>query len=278
VWRSDDRGDSWTKISGDLTRNLDWRVLPIMGRVWDPPPAGAPPSLNDPISLHESTTALSNVVALDESPLAEGLIYAGTDDGLLQITEDAGKTWRKIEDFPGVAKWAYISDVFASPRDSNTVFVALNNWQRGDYAPYIVKSTDRGRTFTNITGNLPAKHDVWGIIQDHINGDLLFAGTEFGAFTSVDGGKNWIMLKGNMPLARRCATSSAEELQRPRARHVRSRHLDSRRLQRTARHDGTDRRLKRRASIPTRDTPPLQHRRRCAERADVSAPNPNWAR
>lgn len=100
-----------------------------------------------------------------------------------------------------MAKWAYISDVFASPRDSNTVFVALNNWQRGDYAPYIVKSTDRGRTFTNITGNLPAKRDLWGIIQDHINGDLLFAGTEFGAFTSVDGGKNWIMLKGNMPLA-----------------------------------------------------------------------------
>lgn len=201
VWRSDDRGDNWTKISGDLTRNLNWQILPIMGRVWDPVPAGAPPSLNDPISLHESTTALSNVVALDESPLMEGLIYAGTDDGLLQITEDAGKTWRKIEDFPGVPKWSYISDVFASPRDANTVFVTLNDWQRGNYAPYIMKSTDRGKTFTSITGNLPPKHDVWGIIQDHINGDLLFAGTEFGAFTSVDGGKNWIMLKGNMPLA-----------------------------------------------------------------------------
>ena len=84
-------------------------------------------------------------MSLDESPLMEGLIYAGTDDGLLQVTEDGGKNWRKIEDFPGVPKWTYVSDIFASPRDANTVFVALNNWQRGDYKPYLVKSTDKGR-------------------------------------------------------------------------------------------------------------------------------------
>ena len=90
--------------------------------------------------------------------------------------------------FPGVPQYTYVSDVFASPRDANTVFVALNNWQRGDYKPYLVKSTDRGRTFTNITGNLPDRHDVWSVIQDHVNGNLLFAGTEFGVFTSVDGG------------------------------------------------------------------------------------------
>lgn len=201
VWRSDDRGDTWTKISGDLTRNLDWRVQPLMGRVWDPVPAGSPPSLHDPISLHESTTALSNVVALEESPLLDGLIYAGTDDGLLQVTEDGGKNWRMLDTFPGIPKWAYVSDIFASPRDSNVVFVAFNDWQRGNYAPYILRSNDRGKTFTSITGNLPAKHDVWGIIQDHINGDLLFAGTEFGVFTSVDAGKSWIQLKGNMPVA-----------------------------------------------------------------------------
>jgi hypothetical protein len=162
---------------------------------------GATPSIHDPISLHESTTALSNVVALEESPLMEGLIYAGTDDGLLQVTEDGGKNWRMLDTFPGIPKWAYVSDIFASPRDANVVFVAFNNWQRGDFAPYILRSNDRGRTFTSITGNLPAKHDVWGIIQDHINGDLLFAGTEFGVFTSVDAGKSWIQLKGNMPVA-----------------------------------------------------------------------------
>ena len=92
-----------------------------------------------------------------------------------------------------------MSDVFASPRDANTVFVALNNWQRGDYKPYLVKSTDRGRTWTNITGNLPDRHNVWSVIQDHLNGNLLFAGTEFGLFTSVDGGASWVQLKGGMP-------------------------------------------------------------------------------
>ena len=189
VYRSDDRGDSWARISPDLTRQLKWDELPIMGKVW---PA-------DSVAYHESTTALSNIVSLDESPLMEGLIYAGTDDGLLQITEDGGRNWRRIEDFPGVPKWTYVSDVFASPRDANTVFVALNNWQRGDYKPYLVKSADRGQTWSNIAANLPDRHDVWSVIQDHVNGNLLFAGTEFGLFTSVDGGASWVQLKGGMP-------------------------------------------------------------------------------
>ena len=92
-----------------------------------------------------------HIVSIDESPLLEGLIYVGTDDGLLQVTEDGGKNWRKVEDFPGVPKWTYVSDVFASPRDANVVFVAFNNWQRGDYKPYLAASSDdRGRTFTTI--------------------------------------------------------------------------------------------------------------------------------
>ena len=143
----------------------------------------------------------SNIVAIDESPLLEGLLYAGTDDGLVQVTDDGGKNWRKIEQFPGVPQWTYVTDVFASPREADTVFVTLNNWQRGDYKPYIVKSVDRGKTWTNITSNLPDKHDVWSIVQDHVNGDLLFAGTEFGLFTSVDGGKKWVQLRGGMPPA-----------------------------------------------------------------------------
>ena len=121
--------------------------------------------------------------------------------GCVQVTEDGGKNWRKVEQFPGVPQWTYVTDVFASPRDVDTVFVTLNNWQRGDYKPYIVKSTDRGRTWTNISSDLPAKHDVWSIIQDHVNGNLLFAGTEFGVFASVDGGQHWVQLKGGMPPA-----------------------------------------------------------------------------
>jgi photosystem II stability/assembly factor-like uncharacterized protein len=189
LYRTDDRGDTWTVISGDLSRNLKREEIPIMGKVW---PAGS-------VALNVSTTALSNIVSLDESPLLEGLIWVGTDDGLVQVTEDGGKNWRKIEQFPGVPQYTYVSDAFASPRDANTVFVTLNNWQRGDYKPYIVKSADRGRTWTNITGNLPDRHDVYSVIQDHLNGDLLFAGTEFGLFFTVDGGRNWVQLKGGMP-------------------------------------------------------------------------------
>jgi len=189
LYRSDNRGDNWVRASPDLSRNLNRDTLPIMGKVW---PAGS-------VALNGSTTALSNVVTIDESPVLEGLIWIGTDDGLVQVTEDGGKTWRRLEDFPGVPKYTYVADVFASPRDANTVFVALNNWQLGDYKPYLVRSTDRGRTWTNITGNLPAKHDVWSVVQDHVNGNLLFAGTEFGVFVSVDGGANWAALKGGLP-------------------------------------------------------------------------------
>jgi len=191
LYRSDDRGGSWARVSGDLTRNLDYSEIPIMGKLW---PA-------DSIAFHESTTTLSTIVAVDESPMQEGLIYVGTDDGLFQISENGGKTWTKVDTFPGVPKWTYVSDVFASPTDVNTVFVALNNWQTGDYKPYLVKSTDRGKTFTNITGNLPPKNNVWAVIQDHVNPNLLFVGAEFGVFVSVDAGKQWTQLKGGLPTA-----------------------------------------------------------------------------
>ncbi len=189
LYRSDDRGDTWTKISPDLSRNLDYKTIPIMGKVWD----------DGAIAFHESTTALSNIVSISESPMMGGLLYVGTDDGLIQVTEDDGKNWRKVETFPGVPKWTYVSDVYASPKDEDTVFATFNNWQTGDYKPYVLKSADRGKTWTNITGDLPAKHDVWALAQDEVNGDLLFAGTEFGLFFTVDGGAHWTQLKGGMP-------------------------------------------------------------------------------
>ena len=190
LYRSDDRGDSWTRVSPDLSRNLNPYEIPIMGRVWP----------RDAVALNNSTTPLSNIVSLDESPLLEGLLYVGTDDGLVQVSEDGGKNWRKVDEFPGVPQWTYVTDVFASPRDVNTVFATLNNWQRGDYTPYVVKSADRGRTWTNISGDLPARHDVWTIVQDHENASLLFVGTEFGVFASFDGGSKWVQLKGGMPV------------------------------------------------------------------------------
>jgi photosystem II stability/assembly factor-like uncharacterized protein len=192
LYRTDDRGDSWNRISGDLSRNLDPAEIPIMGKHWDP---------KTTVSWNRATTALSNIVTIDESPLLEGLLYVGTDDGLLQVSEDAGKTWRRVESFPGVPPGTYVTDVFASPRDSDVLFVALNNWQRGDYKPYLLRSTDRGRTFTSVAGNLPARHPVWAVVQDNVNGDLLFAGTEFALFFSVDGGRQWVQLRGGLPVA-----------------------------------------------------------------------------
>jgi len=190
LYRTEDRGDSWTRISPDLTRQLDAAEVSIMGKQWDRATT---------VGFNRATTALSNIVSVDESPLLSGLIYAGTDDGLLQVTEDGGTTWRKTEDFPGVPKYTYVADVMASPKDANVVFVTLNDWQRGNYKPYVARSNDRGRTFTSITGNLPARHPAWSIIQDHVNPNLLFLGTEYGLFFTVDGGAHWVQLKGGLP-------------------------------------------------------------------------------
>ena len=189
LYRSDDRGDSWVTISPDLTRQLDATKIEIMGKVW--------PTTS--VAFNQATTTLSTITAIDESPLLEGLLYVGTDDGLVQVSDDGGRNWRKTDKFPGVADYAYVTDVFASPREAGTVFVALNNYQRGDYKPYIVRSTDKGRNWTSISGNLPARSGVWSIVQDHVSGNLLFAGLEFGVWFTVDGGQSWTQLKGGIP-------------------------------------------------------------------------------
>jgi photosystem II stability/assembly factor-like uncharacterized protein len=189
LYRSDDRGDSWVTISPDLTRQLDATKIEIMGKVW--------PTTS--VAFNQATTTLSTITAIDESPLLEGLLYVGTDDGLVQVSDDGGRNWRKTDKFPGVADYAYVTDVFASPREAGTVFVTLNNYQRGDYKPYIVRSTDKGRNWTSISGNLPARSGVWSIVQDHVSGNLLFAGLEFGVWFTVDGGQSWTQLKGGIP-------------------------------------------------------------------------------
>ncbi|MFP6640956.1 MAG: glycosyl hydrolase, partial [Myxococcota bacterium] len=189
LYRSDDRGDNWSPVSPDLTRDLDRDAIPIMGQIWP----------KDAVGRHLYTTTLSVISALDESPLREGLIYVGTDDGLFQATEDGGKSWRRVERFPGLPVHSYVTDVFASPLDADTVFVTFNNWQRGDFRPYVYKSTDQGRNWSAITGNLPSRSGAWSIVQDHVDRDLLFVGMEFGVFFSVDGGRDWVQLKGGMP-------------------------------------------------------------------------------
>ena len=190
LFRSDDRGDTWKLISGQLSRGLDRNKLPVMGKIWGP----------DAIAKHTSTDPFGNSSALAESPKREGLIYVGTDDGLIQVTEDGGKNWRKIESFPGVPDMTYVSRIVASQHDADTVYAAFENHKRSDFAPYLLKSTDRGKSWTSIKSNLPANGPVLAIAEDHVNPSLLFAGTEFGLFFTVDGGQKWIQLKGGMPV------------------------------------------------------------------------------
>ena len=191
VWRSDDRGDSWTAISTDLTRNQERITLPIMGKqqswdaAWD---LGAMSNYN-------------TITSLAESPLQAGLIYAGTDDGIVQVTEDGGENWTKIEvgSMPGVPKTAFVNDIKADLHDVNTVYIALDNHKYGDYAPYLLKSTNRGKTWSTMHGNIPDRTLVWRIVQDHVKPELLFAATEFGIYFTINGGEKWLKLKGGAP-------------------------------------------------------------------------------
>jgi photosystem II stability/assembly factor-like uncharacterized protein len=191
VWRSENRGDGWTPISGDLTRNEERIELPIMDKVqsWD--------SAWDFYAMSNYNT----ITSLAESPLKEGLIYAGTDDGLIQVTEDGGENWNAVEvgRLPGVPKTAFVNDIKADLFDENTVYVALDNHKFGDLNPYLLKSTNRGKSWKSIVGNIPERTLVWRIVQDHVKPELMFLGTEFGVYFTIDGGGKWIKLKGGVP-------------------------------------------------------------------------------
>jgi hypothetical protein len=190
LFRSDDRGDSWRAISPDLTRRIDRNKLKMMDRVWSV----------DSVAKNASTSFYGNIVALAESPRLEGLLYAGTDDGLLQVSEDGGEAWRKAESFPGVPETTYVSCLVASQHDDGTVYAAFDNHKNADFKPYVVKSADRGRTWASIAGDLPERGSVYALAEDPVNPGLLFAGTEFGLFFTTDGGKRWVQLKGGMPM------------------------------------------------------------------------------
>lgn len=189
LFRSDDRGDSWTPISGDLTRQLDRNQLPVMGKIWGP----------DAVFKHGSTSLYGNCVALTESPRQQGLIYVGTDDGLIQITEDGGKTWRKVDRFPGVPERTYVSKLVASQHNASTVYACFDNHKNGDFTPYILKSTDAGKTWTSIAADLPSRGTVYCVAEDHVDPNLLFVGTEFGLFVTLNGGTNWHRIKNGLP-------------------------------------------------------------------------------
>ena len=187
VWKSENRGDSWLPISGDLTRNENRIELPIMGRKqswdnsWD---VGAMSNYN-------------TITSLSESPVKKGLIYAGTDDGFIQITKDGGENWNKIPvSSLGLPKRSFVNDIKADIYDENIVYVVLDNHKEGDFNPYLFKSEDQGNSWVAISNDLPKRTLLWRIVQDHINKNLFFLATEFGVYTSLNGCKNWQKLNG----------------------------------------------------------------------------------
>ena len=202
VWKSENRGDSWEPISGDLTRNEERLDLPIMGRrhgfdnSWD---FGA-------MSIYNTITSIS------ESPVREGVIYAGTDDGIIQVTTNGGESWKKIPVTKlGLSERTFINDIKADNFDENTVYVSLDNHKEGDFSPYLFKSTDLGETWTSISNNLPKRDLIWRLVQDHISKDLMFCATETAIYVTIDGGKRWNKVPGAPTISFRDITIQKRE-------------------------------------------------------------------
>ena len=189
VWRSDDNGNSWTPISGDLTTNRNRYELPTFGTV---------PSI-DGLYDNDAMSWFGTISHLCESPLVDGVIYVGTDDGRLHMTDDAGATWSPLSRPAGLPEDSYVNNLLASRHDPDVVYLAADNHKHGDYTPRLYRSGDRGQTWQLITAGLPDNTIVWAIEQDHIESNLLFIGTEFGLYMSIDGGDQWFPLRGGAP-------------------------------------------------------------------------------
>jgi photosystem II stability/assembly factor-like uncharacterized protein len=191
LWRSDNRGDTWVPLSGDLTRNEERFDLPIMGRKQ---------SYENAWDVYAMST-YNTITSIAESPINEDVLYVGTDDGYIQSTKNGGKTWEKINvsRLEGVPERAYVNDIKADFFDENTVYVAIDAHKQGDYTPYLFVSKNGGKTWKRITKGITEKNYVWRIVQDHVNPDLLFIGTEFGIYFSLNGGTSWKQLKDGLP-------------------------------------------------------------------------------
>ena len=189
VFVSDDRGNTWKEISDDITRNEDRNQFKVMGKYW---PA-------DAVAKDVSTSQWGTAVSLAESPVKEGMVFVGSDDGVISVTEDNGATWQKQTSFPGVPEYTYVSDIMPSRFDENVVYASFNNLKSDDFKPYLLKSNDKGKTWVSIVNDLPEDQVIHSIQQDPVNKNLLFVGTEFGIYFTLNGGNHWMKLGSGLP-------------------------------------------------------------------------------
>ncbi|MGQ9617758.1 MAG: VPS10 domain-containing protein [Candidatus Aminicenantia bacterium] len=189
LFKSTDRGETWTE-SPDLTTNPDRDKMPIMGIIPD----------EKTLSRHDGVLYYGTITTITESPMKEGLLYVGTDDGNVQVSKDGGKTWKNItKNIKGVPPNTYVSRVVASRFEEGRVYVTFDGHRSNDFNPYVFVSEDYGETWHSISSNLPHGYCVNVIREGLENSNLLFVGTEFGAFFSIDRGKNWVKFKANLP-------------------------------------------------------------------------------
>jgi len=191
LFKSTDRGDNWIKIGNiDLTTNVDRNTLPIMGKVPD----------RFTRSRHDGVQQYPSITTVSESPINRNVVWAGTDDGNLQITRD-GQTWKNVVDkVPGVPKGTYVSRVVASRAGEGSAFVTFDGHRMGDFKVYVFATSDFGETWRSIASNLPQNNGIVSVIREHHrNSNLLFVGTEYGMFISYDRGGKWTRFHMNLP-------------------------------------------------------------------------------
>ena len=185
VFRSVDEGQSWEIVSPDLTRNDPAKLGPSGG-----------PITRD----NTGAEVYCTIFALVESPHERDVLWAGTDDGLVHLSRDRGRTWQAVTP-PDLPEWALISVIEPSPHDAGTCYVAATRYKLDDTRPYLYKTSDYGRTWTRITGNLPEGEITRVVREDPSRRGLLYCGTETGVWVSLDDGGAWQRLRGNLPVA-----------------------------------------------------------------------------
>ncbi len=190
LFKSTNRGDSWTRVSPDLTTGVDRNTLPIMGKVPD----------KNTRSRHDGVQQFPAVTTIAESPINRSVLWVGTDDGNLQVTRD-GQNWKNVVDkVPGLAKGTYVTRVVGSRENEGTAFATFDGHRMGDFKAYVYMTTDFGETWKSIAANLTEKNGTAHVIREHPrNRNLLFVGTEFGLFVSYNRGGSWTQIKQNFP-------------------------------------------------------------------------------